>query len=100
MSKTKEIRQLLDQLYSLTPAERGRIEEQSEKLPPQAVAEILAILRQAVAHQDTMLRERIAKDPSFPAQLEAFLRQNLQSIKPVAERIERASTDRQFGQLS
>lgn len=96
MPTQTDIQHLLEKLYVFSPERRREILAMFSAAPDGARTELVATLRQAIVRQDILLGERVIKDPQFPEKLEAFSKQTLRELSPVAERVERAETDRKI----
>lgn len=81
----------MDELYFLSEEERAGILQRWNSAPPAARAAIVAVLHSAKKRQDSLIVEKIAADPSFPARTEEFLRSAFDDIKHAYEEEEKAS---------
>ncbi len=91
MLKQTDIKQLLDQLYSVSLEERTEVEERFANASDGEKSVIIDVLTRAKQQQDELFGQTILADPTFPDKLQRFLHDAMGDIKRVYEEQEKES---------
>ena len=90
---TKNIDDLLEKLFTLSPEARQKIRERTKKLSPETILVTMEILQQALDQQNALVLAAAERDPELLPKFSSVMHEAFESAKVQAEEEEHANIE-------
>ena len=99
MEKTKQIQNLVTQLYFLPWEESQRIITGAVNASAEAMDSLIDVLKKALKKQEDMVKKMITADPDFPKKLDALVQKNIHDAAVKIEEEDQSASAEKFANL-